>query len=142
VAQVDKKNSFARLQTQKTPRITRGQPLSVKRSKAGVTLSWFGRRRNRKFSTTSLVHRTVRYLKTDTDAAHVEFVYRCTMRLGAVIPLVLARGITVNSHMDHRRVNFCKPKAKDNSSDHRRFPLRQSNAQAERAFATRGVVLF
>jgi hypothetical protein len=129
VAQVDKKNSFARLQTQKNPWITEGQPSPVRRSKAGVTFFWFGRCMNRKFSTTSLVHRAVRYFKTNTDTTPVELVYRYTMLSGAVIPLALMRGITVNSRIDHRRMNFCKPKAKESLSDRQRFSLHQSNAQ-------------
>jgi hypothetical protein len=128
VAQVDKKNNFIGLQTQKNRWITEGQPPPIRQSKAGVTLFWFGRRRNKKLNTTSLVHRAVLYFKTDTDAAPVELVYRCTMRPGAVIPLASVRGITVNNRMDHRHMNFCKPKAKENLSDCRRFSLRQSNA--------------
>jgi hypothetical protein len=129
VAQVDKKNSFTRLQMQKIPWITEGQPPLVRWSKAVVMLFWFSRHRNRKLSTTSLVHRAVCYFKTGTDAAPVELVYHCVMRPGAVIPLTSARGITVNSRMDHRHMNFCKSKAKQSLSDRWRFSLRQPNAQ-------------
>jgi hypothetical protein len=125
VAQVDKKNSFSRRQTQKNTQIIKGQPPPVRWSKAMVTLFWFGRRRNMKFSTTSPVHRVVRYFKTNTDATPVEFVYCCAMRSGAVIPLASARGITFNNCMDHRRTNFCKLKAKEHLSNHRRFSLHQ-----------------
>jgi hypothetical protein len=82
-----------------------------------VTLFSVSRHRNRKFSTTLLVHRAVHYFKTDTDAAPIELVYRCTMRLGAVIPLASARGMIINSCMDHQRMDFCKPKAKESLSD-------------------------
>jgi hypothetical protein len=89
-------------------------------------LFWFGRRRNRKFCTTSLVHRAVRYFKIGTDAAPVKLMYCCTMRPGAVIPIASVRGITVNSHMDHRRMNFCIPKTKVGLSDRWRFSLHQT----------------
>jgi hypothetical protein len=74
VAQVDKKNSFARLQMQNNPWGTECQPLPVRRSKAGAVLFWFGRCRNRKFSTTSLVHGVEYHFKTNTGATTVELV--------------------------------------------------------------------
>jgi hypothetical protein len=129
VAQVDKKNSFARLRTQKNPQIIEGQPPPVRWSKAGVTLFCFDRCRNRKFSTTMRVHRAVRYFKIDIDVAPMELMYHCAMRPGAVIPLASARGITVNSRMDHRCMNFCKPKTKESLSDRRRLSFHQPNAQ-------------
>jgi hypothetical protein len=73
-------------------------------------LFWFGRRRNRKFCTTSLVHRAVRYFKIGTDAAPVKLMYCCTMRPGAVIPIASVRGITVNSHMDRWRFSLHQTK--------------------------------
>jgi hypothetical protein len=129
VAQVEKKNSFTRLQMQKNTRITDGPPLPVRQSKAGVILFWLSRCRNRKFSTISVVHKEVRYFKIDTDAAPVELMYRSAMRPRAVIPLLSARGITVNSRINHRCMNFCKPKTKESLSDRRRFSQRQPNAQ-------------
>jgi hypothetical protein len=99
-------------------------------------LFWFDRRRNRKFSTTSLVHRAVRYIKIDTDASLVELLYCYTMRPRDVIPLVSVRGITVNSRMDHRCMNFCKPKAKESLSDLQRFSLCQFKHTSSIQWAT------
>jgi hypothetical protein len=57
------------------------------------------------------------YFKMDIDATPVELMYLYAMLAGTVIPLALVRGITINSYMDHRRMNFCKPKAKKSLSD-------------------------
>jgi hypothetical protein len=74
VVQVYKNNSFTRLEMQKNPRSSEGQPPSVRRPKAGVALFCPDRHRNRKFSTTSLVHGVEYHIKTNTGIAIVELV--------------------------------------------------------------------
>jgi hypothetical protein len=88
--------------------------------------------RNKKFSTTSLIHGVEYHFKTNTNVATVKLVCRCSKRPGAIVPFILMKGATVTRRKEHRCMSFfaktpkaenivTKPRAKKSLSDHRRF---------------------